>query len=101
MTDVGAFYLAFALLLAWAAWRPSRELIVPVCTAFALFSALHLAWHCVHLDGFATFDAVAQTASLGARVAVESARSGGGARPLRRPPSRLTQPPSRAARAAS
>ena len=45
VTDVGAFYLGFALLLAWAAWRPSRELVVPVCSAFALFSALHLAWH--------------------------------------------------------
>jgi hypothetical protein len=66
VTDVGAFYLAFALLFAWAAWRPSPELVVPVCTAFALFSAIHLAWHSVHLDGFATFDAVAQTASLAA-----------------------------------
>ena len=66
VTDVGAFYLGFALLLAWAAWRPSRELVVPVCTAFALFSALHLAWHSAHLDGFATADAVLQTGSLAA-----------------------------------
>jgi hypothetical protein len=66
VTDVGAFYLGFALLLAWAAWRPSRELVVPVCTAFALFSALHLAWHSAHLDGFATVDAVLQTGSLAA-----------------------------------
>ena len=66
VTDVGAFYLSFALLLAWAAWRPSRELVVPVCTAFALFSAIHLAWHSAHLDGFATADAVLQTASLAA-----------------------------------
>ena len=54
---------------AWAAWRPSRELIVPVCTAFALFSALHLVWHCLHLDGFDTVDAVLQTASLAAVLA--------------------------------
>ena len=66
VTDVGAFYLAFALLLAWAALRPSRELVVPVCSAFALFSALHLAWHCAHLESLATVDAVAQTASLAA-----------------------------------
>ena len=66
VTDVGAFYLAFALLLAWAALRPSRELVVPVCSAFALFSTLHLAWHAAHLDGLTTFDAVAQTASLAA-----------------------------------
>jgi len=66
VTDVGAFYLGFALLLAWAAWRPSRELIVPVCSAFALFSAIHLAWHSAHLDGLETADAVLQTASLAA-----------------------------------
>ena len=72
VTDVGAFYLAFALLLAWAALRPSRELVVPVCSAFALFSALHLAWHSANLEALATFDAVAQTASLAA-VLVASA----------------------------
>jgi hypothetical protein len=72
VTDVGAFYLGFALLLAWSAWRPSRELIVPVCSAFALFSLLHLVWHSAHLDGFATADAVLQTASLAA-VLVASA----------------------------
>ena len=66
VTDAGAFYLAFALLLGWAAWRPSRELVVPVCSAFALFSAIHLAWHSAHLDGFSSLDAVAQTALLAA-----------------------------------
>ena len=66
VTDVGAFYLGFALLFAWAAVRPSRELIVPVCTAFALFSVLHLVWHSLHLDGLETADAVLQTASLAA-----------------------------------
>jgi hypothetical protein len=66
VTDVGAFYLGFALLLAWAAVRPSRQLVVPACTAFALFSALHLVWHCANLEGFGAFDAVAQTASLAA-----------------------------------
>jgi hypothetical protein len=66
VTDVGAFYLAFALMLAWAAWRPARELVIPVCLAFALFSALHLGFHAAHLDGLSTFDAVAQTVSLAA-----------------------------------
>ena len=59
VTDVGAFYLAFALLFAWAAWRPERALVRPLCAAFGLFSALHLAWHTAHLSGFGTFDAVA------------------------------------------
>jgi hypothetical protein len=66
VTDVGAFYLGFALLLGWAAWRPSRELVVPVCSAFALFSLLHLVWHAFHLDGFSGIDAVLQSASLAA-----------------------------------
>jgi hypothetical protein len=64
VTDAGAFYLAFALLFAWAAWRPARALVVPLCAAWGLFSALHLGWHVSHLDGFSTADAVAQTASL-------------------------------------
>ena len=66
VTDAGAFYLGFALLLAWAAWRPARELVVPVCSAFALFSAIHRAWHSAHLDALETVDAVLQTASLAA-----------------------------------
>jgi len=69
VTDVGAFYLGFTLLLAWATLRPSRELVVPVCSVFALFSALHLGWHAAHLGGLSTFDAVSQTASLAAVLA--------------------------------
>ena len=63
-TDAGAFYLAFAVLLGWAAWRPDRALVVPVAVSWTLFSALHLLWHVRHLDGFATGDAIAQTAAL-------------------------------------
>jgi hypothetical protein len=62
--DVGAFYLAFAVLFAWAARRPARELVVPLCLAWSLFSVLHLVWHVAHLDGFGAGDAIGQTASL-------------------------------------
>jgi hypothetical protein len=85
VTDVGAFYLAFALLFAWAAVRPSRELVVPVSLAFALFGALHLAWHAAHLDGLSTTDAVAQTISL---AAVLAASAGAAILASRRPPAR-------------
>jgi hypothetical protein len=85
VTDVGAFYLAFALLFAWAAMRPSRELVVPVCTAFALFSAIHLAWHSAHLGGFPATDAVLQTASL---AAVLVASAGAAVLAARRPAAR-------------
>ena len=64
VTDVGAFYLGFALLFAWAAARPSRALVVPLCWAWALVAALHLRYHVAHLDGFPTADAIAQTAAL-------------------------------------
>jgi hypothetical protein len=64
VTDTGGFYLAFTLLFAWAAIRPSRELIVPVCTAWALAAALHLRFHVVHLGALPTGDAIAQTIGL-------------------------------------
>jgi hypothetical protein len=64
LTDAGGFYLAFALLFAWAAWRPSRELAVPVCCAWALAAALHLRFHLAHLSALATGDAIAQTVGL-------------------------------------
>ena len=66
--DVGAFYLAFALLFAWATVR--RELIVPLTVAWSVFSTLHAAFHITHLDGFSTADAIAQTASLLAVIAL-------------------------------
>jgi hypothetical protein len=84
VSDVGAFDVAFALLLAWAAWRPARELVVPLAAAWALFSVLHLGWHAAHLDGFGTADAVGQTVSLaavlvGAGIAIALARRVDGA----------------------
>jgi hypothetical protein len=85
VSDVGAFYLAFALLFAWAAVRPCAELIVPVATAFALFSALHLGWHAAHLGGLSSTDAVAQTISL---AAVLVASIGAALLAIRRRPAR-------------
>ena len=68
--DVGAFYLAFALLFAWAAVTLERALIVPLAVAWSLFSVLHAAFHITHLDGFSTGDAIAQTAGLLAVIAL-------------------------------
>lgn len=62
--DAGAFYLAFALLFAWAWRRPSRELVLPLAAAWSLFSALHLIYHALNLDGFGVVDGLAQTALL-------------------------------------
>lgn len=73
VTDVGAFYLAFALLFGWAALRLARALVAPLAAAWAVFSALHLGWHSGHLDAFGTADAIAQTASLASVLAVSTA----------------------------
>jgi hypothetical protein len=64
VTDVGGLYLAFALMFAWAAWRPHPALVRPLCAAWLLAAALHLGFHATHLDGFDTADAVAELASL-------------------------------------
>jgi hypothetical protein len=69
-TDVGAFYLGFAVLFAWAAWRPQRALVVPLAFAWSLTAAIHLLYHVVHLDGFGVADAIAQTVSLALVLAV-------------------------------
>lgn len=63
-TDVGELQLAFGGLFAYAAWRPSAALAVPVCVAYAASQALHLGFHLAHLDGFSTADAIGQSAAL-------------------------------------
>jgi hypothetical protein len=68
--DVGAFYLGFALLFAWAAVTLERPLIVPLTVAWCLFSVLHAVYHATHLDGFSTGDAIAEIAALLAVIAL-------------------------------
>jgi hypothetical protein len=64
VTDVGGFQLAFGLLFAWAAVRPARALVVPLCGGWLVSQVLHLVFHVTHLGDFSTGDAVAQTLSL-------------------------------------
>lgn len=64
VTDVGGLYLGFALMFAWAAWRPHPALVRPLCAAWLLAAALHLGFHATHLDNFDTADAIAELASL-------------------------------------
>ena len=68
-TDVGAFYLAFAVLLGWAAVRPQRALVLPLSGAWALFSIIHIAFHTGNLGGLGTGDAIVQTIGLAAVLA--------------------------------
>lgn len=69
LRDVGGFYLAFAVLFAWAAVTLARALIVPLCVAWSVAAAAHAYFHITHLDGFSTGDAITQTAGLLAVVA--------------------------------
>ena len=68
--DVGAFYLAFAILFAWAAVTLSSALIVPLCVTWTVAAVLHAYFHVTHLDGFSTGDAIAQTTGLLAVIAL-------------------------------
>lgn len=68
--DVGGFYLAFAILFAWASVTLARALVVPLCVAWAVAATLHAIFHVTHLEGFGTGDAIAQTTGLLAVIAL-------------------------------
>jgi hypothetical protein len=70
VTDVGAFYLGFALVLAWAAATLQRQLVLAACWGWILFSVLHLVFHARHLERFGTGDAIAELVSLGSVIAL-------------------------------
>jgi hypothetical protein len=70
VTDVGALYLGFALVLAWAAVSLQRPLVLAACWGWILFSALHVAFHARHLDGFGSGDAIEQLVSLAVVIAL-------------------------------
>jgi hypothetical protein len=70
LTDVGALYLGFALVLAWAAVTLQRQLVRAVCAGWILFSVLHFVFHARHLDTFGTGDAIEELIALGAVIAL-------------------------------
>lgn len=83
--DVGAFYVGFLVLFAWAAWRPSRALVVPVCVAWIVVQVPHLVFHLAHDEGMDRSDWMMQVASLASLVVVAaviafSERAGSAAR---------------------
>jgi hypothetical protein len=63
--DVGGLYLALFALSAWAALRPSWDLVRAAGLAWSVFSVPHLAYHAGHLDEFSTDDQIANMVSLG------------------------------------
>ena len=82
--DVGAFYLGFTVLFLWSAWRPVRELVVPVCVAWIVVQVPHLVFHLAHDDGLSRSDWLLQAAGLAGFVAVAGAVAAAAGTSLRR-----------------
>jgi hypothetical protein len=70
LTDVGGFYLGFAVLFAWAAVDRGRALVLASCTAWVVVQTLHLLYHVTHLERFSVGTAIAQTVLLAAAPAL-------------------------------
>jgi hypothetical protein len=84
VTDVGGLYLGFAVVLAWAAWTLSRELVRAVCAGWATMALLHFVFHATHLDRFSTADAIGELVALAALLALPAVASAA-LRPRRAP----------------
>lgn len=66
LTDIGALYLGFGLLFAWATVTLGRELALAACAGWALTQLLHFTYHAMHLTNFTFTQAIEQTAGLAA-----------------------------------
>jgi hypothetical protein len=64
VTDVGGLYLGFGIMFLWALRKPSRQLILPLCSAWLVVQAIHFFFHVGHLGDYSTFEAVSQTVGL-------------------------------------
>lgn len=70
--DVGAFYLAFAVLLAAAAIVLERRLVIVSMLAFLVTQVPHLVFHLNHLEGLSASDKALQATSLAVAVALSA-----------------------------
>jgi hypothetical protein len=68
VTDVGGLYLGFAVVLALAARRLERGLVVAACAGFLTVSLLHLLFHATHLEGFGGLEGAEELAALASLV---------------------------------
>ncbi len=68
--DVGALNLALAVPLTAAAVTGQWLLSAVAISSLAVFAVPHAVYHVLHLEGFSTFDAVAQTAGIGLHLAL-------------------------------
>ena len=64
ISDVGGFYLGFALVFAMATRKPSREVVRASCAGFALTQGAHFLWHALNLQPFTFAEGAVQTVLL-------------------------------------
>jgi hypothetical protein len=64
VTDIGGLYCGFAVFLAWAAWKPEREIVLAASVAFLTVTIPHTIFHVFNLQGFGVVDGVAEIALL-------------------------------------
>jgi hypothetical protein len=68
--DVGELSLALTVVLAAAALTGHRLLSVVAAGAVAIYAVPHAVFHFVHLQGFPTSDAIAQTAGIALQLMI-------------------------------
>lgn len=68
--DVGAAFLAFAVLLGYPALRPDPKLARFALSGFLVFATLHLGFHLAHHGGLAGIDLIGSLLSLVVGVVV-------------------------------
>jgi hypothetical protein len=64
MSDIGGFYLGFAIAFLLAARSLSPDLIRGICAGYAVTQLLHFLYHITHLGRFSAGEAIAQTIGL-------------------------------------
>jgi hypothetical protein len=71
--DVGALFLALAVLLLAAAWAMQRTLTLVALLAYLTFTVPHTVWHLFNLDPYDFADALGNAVALGAMVVLPAA----------------------------
>ncbi|GAC1432441.1 MAG: hypothetical protein NVSMB62_29200 [Acidobacteriaceae bacterium] len=69
-TDVGALFLALAVVTGFAAWSLSRELLRATGLAWVVSAGPHLLYHTTHRAGLMTGDWIASSVGLAIQVAL-------------------------------
>jgi hypothetical protein len=64
LSDVGGFYLGFALVFAIAVRAPAPELVRASCAGFAVTQGAHFIWHALNLEPLTLGQGAAQTVLL-------------------------------------